>query len=279
MARLRAEDQLLDARDEYRDYRSKRTGTCWHSPARPARTHRPQLRRTTNSPACARKSKSGTSSSAAAAAPSPSPSSFSNDTPSSSSSSSSDGASRKRRLRKKAKSRRKSRRRRQAHVPASRHEAKARAICNKAADDYFDEIRTSHAKHKATTALARARRDVELRDRELKHPRGHRVLPHLSRKPVPLQRSRPPLPGSKPRSRRRGGTDAQGGVEFAAEARLPSGNARRPRSRTIAPVARNARAWVTGRRRARAETGGRAHLGLNRRSACATYLPSTCSRW
>ena len=51
--------------------------------------------------------------------------------------------------------------------PASRHEAKARAICNKAADDYFDEIRTSHAKHKATTALARERRDVELRDREL----------------------------------------------------------------------------------------------------------------
>ena len=80
----------------------------------------------------------------------PFPSSSSDD---SSSSSSSNGPSRKRR--------------RRSMSPASRHEAKARAICNKATDDYFDEIRTSHAKHKATTALARERRDDELRDREL----------------------------------------------------------------------------------------------------------------
>ena len=133
VARLRAEDQLLDERCEYREYREQ--------------THQHELARM------------------GAARPDPSPSSPSDD--SSSSSSSSDGTSRKRRLRRKTKSRRKSRRRRRSMSPASRHEAKARAICNKAADDYFDEIRTSHAMQKATKALARERRDDELRDRDL----------------------------------------------------------------------------------------------------------------
>ena len=142
VARLRAETQLDEERSEYRAYREQ--------------THQHELARM------------------GAARPEPSPSSSSDDSSSSSSSddsspssSSSDGTSRKRRLRKKANSRRKSRRRRRSMSPASRHEAKARAICNKVADDYFDEIRTSHAKHKATTALARERRDAELRDREL----------------------------------------------------------------------------------------------------------------
>jgi FtsZ-binding cell division protein ZapB len=125
VARLRAEDQLLDERCEYRAYREQ--------------THQHELARM------------------GAARPDPSPSSSSEDS-SSSSSSSSDGPSRKHRRR---------RSRSRSMSPASRHEAKARAICNKAADDYFDEIRTSHAKHKATTALARERRDAELRDAEL----------------------------------------------------------------------------------------------------------------
>ena len=85
--------------------------------------------------------------------PSPSPSSCSDD---SSSSSSSDGASRKRRRGRKKKSRRKSRRRRRSRSmsAASLAEANARAICNKEADAYFDEIRTSHARYMAAVALA-----------------------------------------------------------------------------------------------------------------------------
>ena len=167
VARLRAEDQLRDEREEYRDYREQThrhmlglTGAARPdpSPAIAANDELTRLRAEVEElrDKLQRRHRS----------PSPSPSSSSDDSPSSSSSSS-DGASRKRRLRKKAKSRRKSRRRRRSMSPASRHEAKARAICNKAADDYFDEIRTSHAKHKATTALARERRDADLRDREL----------------------------------------------------------------------------------------------------------------
>ena len=101
--------------------------------------------------------------------PSPSPSSCSDDS-SSSSSSSSDGASRKRRRgRKKTKSRRKSRRRRRSRSmsAASLAEANARAICNKEADAYFDEIRTSHARYMAAVALARQRRDARRDDAEL----------------------------------------------------------------------------------------------------------------
>jgi len=166
VARVRAEDQLLDEREEYRDYRKQThrhmlalTGAARPdpSPAIAANDELTRLRAEVEElrDKLQRRRRS----------PSPSPSS-SDDSPSSSWSSS-DGASRKRRLRKKAKSRRKSRRRRRSMSPASRHEAKARAICNKAADDHFDSIRTSHAMQKATKALARERRDDELRDREL----------------------------------------------------------------------------------------------------------------
>ena len=88
--------------------------------------------------------------------PSPSPSSCSDDSSSSSSSSSSDGASRKRR-----------RSRSRSMSAASLAEANARAICNKEADAYFDEIREGHARYMAATAQARLRKVVRDGDREL----------------------------------------------------------------------------------------------------------------